>query len=247
MSDTQNHFERLCFTDHSINEARRNIFHSNGVGFHVVRQFLNPMEVSHLRSVWQKSKVRRFFPVKDKKSPLPYGTGNFITGNAMQYSYFNLPWNPVIDHLTSHIALLVSQYKNLIRGYPAYHEIQANLARKGIQYISSFRVVCTEDGSPVPPHRDWHEPPYFEPDRIQATLFLSEYGRDWEEGGFQFRKNDGTISYFGKDITINPGDLIFWRYTNEHGVTNVKKQINQLGMLRIVFVSEPVEVMTNDR
>jgi len=42
----------------------------------------------------------------------------------------------------------------------------------------------------------------------------------------------------GRDLRLKAGDLVFWRYSNQHAVLDVEADPEQLGFLRILFVPE---------
>ena len=75
-----------------------------------------------------------------------------------------------------------------------------------------------------------------------ALPILSEYNRDYTGSGFYLKNNQGSDVYFGKDIQVSPGDLVLWKYNNEHGVENVHSDPNQIGFMRMLF---PLEVLGN--
>ena len=74
--------------------------------------------------------------------------------------------------------------------------------------------------------------------RLQGTLFLSKYGEDYEEGGFNFTSNQGQWLTFGRDVEINPGDLVVWHYQNKHAVAPLATKPGQIGFLRYIFPPE---------
>jgi len=40
---------------------------------------------------------------------------------------------------------------------------------------------------------------------------------------------------FGSDVPIEPGDLVVWKYTNLHGVSQVTTPPGGIGLLRLLF------------
>jgi hypothetical protein len=83
----------------------------------------------------------------------------------------------------------------------------------------------------------------YDPSRLQATLFLSEKGRDYASGGFRFETNQGKTIGFGDEIAVAPGDLVIWRYNNLHSVENVASASGQFGFMRIIYPPEDVAAM----
>lgn len=64
---------------------------------------------------------------------------------------------------------------------------------------------------------------------------LSEYGRDYSEGGFVLWLDDEKPTLFGEDIKLNAGDLIVWRYSIPHEVSDVVSHDCRFGFLRVIF------------
>jgi len=123
--------------------------------------------------------------------------------------------------------------RNLVEANPVFNEI---FPLDGLS--ATFRVVNTKNGDIiVPPHSDWDgkngNP--FDPKRLQATLFLSKKGVDYSGTGYMLKNNQGKYVIFDGDVEVNPGDLVLWRYNNEHQVKDISSTNDQLGFLRILY------------
>ncbi|MFQ5786602.1 MAG: hypothetical protein ACE5H1_01340, partial [Thermodesulfobacteriota bacterium] len=56
--------------------------------------------------------------------------------------------------------------------------------------------------------------------------------------GCIFETNQGNDVVFGDDVLINPGDLVLWRYINQHSVQDISTEQDKLGFMRIIFPPE---------
>jgi hypothetical protein len=132
--------------------------------------------------------------------------------------------------------------RNRLSGRNAFDECLPG-AGKAVNY----RVVISRNpNTAVSLHRDYFdharrmEKNAYDPSRLQATLFLSEKGRDYDGTGFRFTRNDGTAVVFGTDVPIAPGDLVIWKYTNWHAVEPVTARPDHLGFMRMIFPPEVI-------
>ena len=71
--------------------------------------------------------------------------------------------------------------------------------------------------------------------RIQATLFLSEHGVDYDGDGMIFVDNQGNELKVGEALKIKSGDLLLWRQYNRHCVGSVVPVTGGVGFVRIVY------------
>ena len=112
---------------------------------------------------------------------------------------------------------------------------------------SFFPKTYAEGDIEVQPHKDFSTEKYIteEPESqnyLQATLFLSDYGKDFTGRGFHFTTNQGEKIYPAQDLNLSSGDLMIWRYINQHGVEDTQTLEGGLGFMRIVFPHEDIDV-----
>jgi hypothetical protein len=231
-------FRTLGIPEDELAPARLAIYHSKGPGYFVFRNFLSSGLAKHIKRFWQdleQSSVHEVFP---GMTHIAEGCPNFYYGEqGGNRGYFNFFWNHPADEATYAAAMQVQWLRNRVMGRTPFEEIFPLYGR-----ATCYRVVITQNGdNVVAPHRDWTDE-YFvrEPARLQATLFLGVPGNDYVGEGFIFETNQGEKIVFGRDVGIESGDLVLWRYSNEHAVANIRSQPSQAGFMRILF--EPDEI-----
>lgn len=234
-------FDNLGIADSRLLPIRRELYHSASPGYFIIRNFLTPNQVSHLQKLWDTDGVERFHAPYESKEQFFFGCPNYASISRGNKIFFNFLWAKPLDELTFALAIQIQLLRSRIEGHFAGKEIFP-IHNKCV----SYRVVNTKNSENwIAPHTD-----YFHPEaplnanhdltRLQATLFLSEYGRDYQEGGFTLKNNQGTPLLFGRDVHVSPGDLVIWRYNNEHSVQKVKSSPDQLGFMRILFPPESI-------
>lgn len=149
-------------------------------------------------------------------------------------------WSAPLDEMAHNIAMESQRLRNLIEGRPLYFG-----TREHDDLLMQYRLCRTRTGGvTVKPHADFMEEArqdpsgshMFDPKRTQMTLFLSDYDLDYTDGGFKFMTNDERYVTFGKDIEVQSGDLVVWKYTNLHEVSDVRVLNDSIfGFSRIVF------------
>ena len=213
------------------------IFHSeDGPGYYVFRNFIPSEYAEHIvrfhtdvlvPSEWYK----QFF----SNSQFYVGCPNYYQINNDIWRFYNFLWNDPPDELNHDIAFHIQILRNMVESRVAYREIfptpDRSVGRKGV----SYRVTITKKGSWVPPHTD-----LMDPERIQATLFLTKKDQDYEGDGFIFITNQGGEIAMADELSLNPGDLVFWRYANEHYVENVVAKQGRAGFARIIYTPETI-------
>lgn len=55
-----------------------------------------------------------------------------------------------------------------------------------------------------------------------------------------FDTNDGRKIIFDTDVSVEPGDLVIWRYCNLHSVENITTTDAQIGFLRLLLPREVI-------
>jgi len=225
-------FHDLLVPRPELDRMRRELYHSEGPGYARLPGFVPPDFVRHLVDFW----VHSYEPSEEQrrsrsKGDLHLGAPNYskVRSEGRGASHFNFFWNPCADQVTQAVSLVVALVRNQVEGRPLYDELFPLEGRS-----TSFRVVITRQGSPVREHSDWEE----DFNRLQATLFLSRWGKDYRGGGFHLESNRGDTLLFGRDIEVEPGDLVLWRYRNRHSVRDVESSPGELGFVRILYPPE---------
>ena len=110
------------------------------------------------------------------------------------------------------------------------------------------RVVVTKAGENVlEPHSDYglgeEDPKNVDLARLQCTLFLSEFGKDYEGSGFMIENNQNKVISIEKELEVSPGDLLVWKYSNQHSIDRITELESGYGFVRMLF---PPELITRD-
>jgi len=208
----------------------------------ILKQFISAAAMQSLRSFWLKDGLDFYFADKianknvSQKSP-PY---MYYGKSVADKSYCVGVWNTPIDELSHEIMYQVAFVRNLLNGQPLYSSVGWNC-----EWLQQYRVCRTvSGGEAVKKHADFMEEYRadptgrhdFSPSRLQATLFLSQAGEDYESGGFYFDLNGQEV--FADQLGVLAGDLLIWRYNVKHGVKDVTvKGENEPGFLRIIYPS----------
>lgn len=228
--------DAMAIPEQSLARMRREIFHPEGPGYTFLRGFADGDQVRHMVELWRAmaeapaTSHSRFVG----KGAIRNGCPNFYrqdeNGNV---SFMNFVWRKPDDELTFSMAFTAQMIRARLQGRPVFHELYPHTNR-----CMSYRMVLTRRGDTiVPQHTDWLEKNW-DPARIQATLFLTRWGQDYEGEGFVFTNNQGQEVAFGRDVAFEPGDLVFWRYNNRHGVQNVRSVEGRPGFIRIIMPPE---------
>jgi hypothetical protein len=213
------------------------LYHSGGPGYAIFPRFISPEDADHIVSFWSSLDAsvthERFFG----KKAFSVGCPNYAYGpdQHRNLAYYNFLWNEPQDEMTYTIAFVVRMLRNRVEGRMPFGEIFPYSGHGG-----GYRITISRGGGTiVPPHQDWIGE-NFDPRRLQATLFLTERGRDYEGHGFTFRNNQGKDLEFGTDVPIDAGDLVLWRYNNLHSVRDVTTKPGDRGMVRMIFPPETI-------
>lgn len=228
-------YRDLIVGDSCIQEIRRSLYHSQGEGYFVFREFLDAEFAAHLQTFWTHPDTPGLFSRHIGTEHFHSGCPNSAidadsNGNSIFYNFF---WNSPVDEATYDISLHIQLLRARVEGRPSYHEIFPFQGQS-----TSFSVRLTRNGvSTVPPHRDYVDAPgdVFDPKRLQATLILAEKGVDYGGTGFVMENNQGQQVVWGDDLPLKPGDLVLWRYNNLHSMPDVSSSDDQLGFLRILY------------
>ncbi len=229
-------FDSIYLKEEDLHSIRMSIYHSKGIGYALFKNFISPEFVSHIRAIWpENEKPLTYEKISEEVWAYKNAPNYHSQYEDGTYVYYNFLHNSVFDEVTHEVVVAVHMLRNRLSGRNAFADLTGDT---GLCY----RVTNNKNYEKwIKPHRDWldwdrrWEKGHYDPSRLQATLFLSEYGVDYEEGGFKYTKNDGTEILFGRDVEIKPGDLVIWRYGNLHSVENVKTSSNKFGYMRILF------------
>ncbi len=222
-------------SDEDLRLVRMNLYHSESDGCHIFKNFLSPSYVTHIQAFWMSILPRGSSHSQlNSKDDFYQNCPNYFNQNTFGLTYYNFFWNLPVDEVTHDICLRVHMLRNYIEARPVSSELFPYSSRS-----CSYRIVQTISGEiVVPPHQDYLGSD-FDPRRLQATLFLSEHGKDYFGDGLHFMTNSGQEIVFGKNFPVQSGDLVLWRYNNLHGVRNVRTKSGQKGFLRIIL---PLEI-----
>ena len=276
----------INYNNSELIKRRREIFHSKGLGYSIFRNYLNAKQIDHLRTVWQSEIVLKNY-VLGSKNDIKFGCNNFkvITKNNSVNSstMMNFLWNKSTDTLTEEICINANNIRNILSG----RDLNYGTVKKEGPFLN-YRIVNTQSGTPVLPHRDWagkydgkveiqknqylaslnglsdemknilHSQMYewmddysydmkelkmkqkfqYDPSRLQATIILSKFEKDFSGDAFIFQNNRGEIHKIIQHEELIPGDLLIFKYLNIHSVENILCNENQNGFLRIILPQE---------
>jgi hypothetical protein len=230
-------YATLAIPEDALAPVRHDLYHSAGPGYHVFRGFLSPELTRHLQRFWVDLDLDRVHRPWQGAQYVVAGCPNFSYGLPKgSRGYFNFFWNHPADEASYAVSMQIQWLRNRVMGRTPFEEIFPLYGRS-----TSYRVVISRGGDDVLPHADWTGEYYIrEPARLQGTLYLSTPGVDYDGDGFIFRTNQGERVAFGKDVAVAAGDLILWRYANEHGVVNVRAAADQVGFARIIYAPDEV-------
>lgn len=219
-------------------EIRKSIY--GGKGFSIFRNFLPIQDLKAIQDCWTSDisfEFSDFIPNRDVTVGCPAYLYN--RPSPKDFAYCTHIWNEPIDDLLHSYAYQAQMIRNQVEGNPLYQGLH-EMSGKALQY----RVCRTvSSGTVVNKHADFFDEfrkdptgdHAFDPSRVQLTLILSEYGKDYTGGGFKLWLDEDKPMLFGEDIIVNAGDLIAWRYTVPHEVSDVVVQNATYGFLRVIF------------
>lgn len=227
-----------------LHEVRNHIYARDG--YYVLRGFLQPEHTKYIVNHWQAHGNSVVLNRKFDKSKLFYdGCPNYTYVDGERRVHFNFFWNAPADALTYDSAWRIQRLRNQIEGNPASDNYlpmsAANLpkpAMTGVVSATSYRVVGTRTRGTVEPHKDWEH----DPSKVQMSLVLSSIDQDYQEGGFLFRKSDGSLVNLSREENLQRGDLLVFRYCYQHGVAPVTTAGDQIGFWRMLFPIESIRV-----
>ncbi len=232
-------FSSLAIPEEALRPIRHDIYHSEGPGFHVFRNFLDPRIAGHMQRFWSELELARVH------QPLPAEGVKALVADCPDYyygtqqgdhrGYLNFFWNHPADEVSYAVAIQVQWLRNQVMGKAPHADIFPLNGR-----AVSYRAVISMRGKVVTrPHRDFDGDEWIrDPSKLQATLFLCTPGVDYTGDGFILETNKGGSARFGHEVPVACGDLVLWRYSNHHSVLNVELSGDQCGFIRLLF---PIE------
>lgn len=229
----------LFIKEESLKSLRQQIYGSQSPGYFIIRNFLTPEQLRHIQEIWTEAEAPKFHQCFRDKRDFYFGCPNYYSEQNGSRTFYNFLWEKPLDELTYSIAIHFHMLRNRIEAKTISDDLFPYHRRS-----CSYRVIVSDFPEyEVKPPRDYYFPDdptnkLHDLTRVQGTLFLSEYGRDYTGGGFVFRTNQGTDIQFGKDIQLAVGDFVIWRYSNLHSVTLTKRMDNGMGFVRILFPPE---------
>jgi hypothetical protein len=237
-------FASLSIPEDELHPARMELYHSSGPGYAIFPGFLSPDQVAHMRRLWSTVDPTTTHALFPGKKFIYAGCPNYYLLEADgSRTFYNCLWNAPTDEVTHAACLQAHTLRNRLSGRLHCAETMP-FAGKSLVY----RVILSKNYKLwVAPHRDYmdhqrrFEKNRYDFSRLQATLFLSTKGVDYGGVGFKFRRNDGQEIVFGDDVDVAPGDLVIWRYNNEHSVTDIRTSEGQFGFMRILHPPENIE------
>lgn len=219
-------------SEEQLREVRHAVYHSSGPGYFILRNYIDSNFVQHIREVWtslpEYYNHEQFTAWRDCKQHM----ANFEQGgNPALRLWCNFFWNPPVCDVTHAVCLAIAILRNRIEGRAPVADISGE-NKLAVSYV----VIQTRNMELSNPwHRDWTGDNTFQPERLQATLALSNQGEDFDGPGAMFECNDGARISLFQDAGLRAGDLVFWRYSNQHAVFPVSSREDQIGCLRIIF------------
>jgi hypothetical protein len=236
-------YDDFWLPDEKLAPIRHDIYHSTGPGYVVLKNYISKQFTDHMRAVWPNLPEEHMHQKFKTWNSLYYGMPNFERRSPGLDFFQNFFWNAPVCEITHAVALSIIILRNRIEGKPPTLHLAGELDQ-----AAGYRMIFTKNQNISNPwHSDWEEEDTFDLSRIQATLFLSSYGEDYTGQAFVFRLNDGRLISMGRDAGIGAGDLILWRYRNEHTVLEVESQGDQIGFARMLFPPELLYRTPKDR
>ena len=228
----------LKSTNENLSHIRDSIFKSDG--YFLIKNFISKDTSTQLQKFWINPEIKENFLDKINNSDVNLNSEPYLyyrNKNTNDTIYCIGLWNKPIDDLTHEIAHSVNFTRNIIMSNPLFYGTSQTL-----QSVTCYRVCITiSSGQVVHTHSDFIEEiridqgdfQDYDPSRLQCTLILSDYNKDYYDGGFYFELGDK--KKYLNEIGGSKGDLLIWRYNLKHGVNNVNVKNNGIGFIRIIF------------
>lgn len=237
-------YRKFAFTEEELAPVRRTLYSPRGPGYVMVREFLPEPIAAHLQAFWTRGEPRYWNEFEQLRNRDCYevGQGPFASHFEGKDAYLYALWNPAPDEVTLAVALSVIQLRNQIEQQPLFRDL---LPTGPMMSFYMVAVSTRADDADVKWHTDEfpHNPrfPYVEM-RLQATLFLSDFGRDYAGDGMIMEDNAGNEVRVSEGLSPKAGDLLLWRYANRHCVGSIDTPDGGCGFVRVLFPLEAVRL-----
>ena len=234
---------RFYLTKNEIIRLRKKLYYERSGGFTIFKNFISQSSVKFLRSFWLDQSIDYLFSDFIKNQDVFRGCPNYLIKRPKESdrSYCCFLWNTAPDTFTQELAYKIQILRNQIEGFPIYFGLVKNTST-ALQYRVSNH---TTNEIVVFPHADFVEMDRKDPgadhkldaSRLQSTLILSTSDKHYGGDGLILSDNSNEKISVGKKKIAKAGDLIIWRYTNEHSVENISCSNDQSGFMRIIYPS----------
>jgi hypothetical protein len=232
-------YDDTIYDSNELQLIRNEIYSSSG--YFVVKNFISQQLVFDTTERWLTGDLEYYFDSFHKNVDVNFKTPNYLIKGASEgdRSFCMNIWNPAPDTELNDIVIEANKIRNVIEGRPLFFA-----TRLYDDLVLQYRLSQTvSSGFSVKKHTDLFEEfrpdpagsHKFDPKRCQMTLFLSDYGKDYCDGGFYFNTNNNKEILFGRDEEVGAGDLVIWKYSNTHRVENVRTINESKGFSRIIF------------
>jgi hypothetical protein len=233
-------YQTKFFKEDDFQRALNDLYNTSGPGYFVFPQFLSEENVNRIINFYtQEITINKWFKCLLSQRHIYKNCPNyyFAQNTADNYCFTHFFWNEPPNEILYAASYKVQTIRNIIESRTPFNEFFPLKSMGMSQRSGSFRFCNTRNGSPVPMHQDYIGKK-LDSKRIQATLFLTQKDVDYSGQGMIFTKNNGTEIILAEEIKLIPGDLVFWRYNNFHGVRNVQSDSQQKGFIRIIYPPE---------
>jgi len=222
----------------SVINARHKIYNEDG--YFVIKGFMTSKDAEETIDFWV-SDIGDEFAGFVKNTDVTSGTPKYKYNRPTDrdFAYCTHIWNEPIDERMHEYVVISNMIRNQILSKPLYfaaHEATGQALQYRVnRTVSSDRVVKKHADYFSEYRADPTGSHVFDPSRLEITIFLSDYDKDYTSGGFCFYKNGENAKpiIFGRDNAVGRGDLVIWRYSIFHEVSNVTP-ISEAGFLRVI-------------
>lgn len=239
-------FSNFSLSENELWQIRRELYHSDGQGFVVMRNYVTTELAQHISDYWchfvesekTHEKLAKF------KNPFFVNCPCYFDETKFSRVYHNPFWSNSFDSIANQVGLSITFLRSQIERKLYASEIFPTVGRRCV----IPRVVVTKAGENIlEPHSDYglgeKDPQNVDLSRLQCTLFLSEFGKDYEGSGFMIENNQNKVISIEKELEVLPGDLLIWKYSNQHSIDRITELESGCGFVRMLF---PPELITGD-